>query len=101
MAEKNLNIDEQAMKKKEGELETALTTYKNFGASPFDQEIGSVESMNTDFLAKFITMLENLNSNNTKTIETIEEIGELAGEIVDTFIDIDHTASSSIEYKEE
>jgi hypothetical protein len=82
-----LNVDAENMRQKARELEDAAKQYYAKGTLPFSEQIAALDAMNTDFLAKFKTMLKNANNANpnlnyavvglTRTIaDTLEEVDE-------------------------
>lgn len=96
-----LKLDEEEMRAKTKELNDAVSEYLSFAQDPFSAELSYLDSMNTDFLAKFKTMIEDLDESNAAEIETIQEITDMADEIVDTFEDIDETAANAMGFTEE
>lgn len=96
-----LKLDEEEMREKTKELDDAVFEYLSFAQDPFTAELSYLDSMNTDFLAQFKTMIEDLDESNAKEIETIQEITDIADEIVATFEDIDETAASAMGFTEE
>ena len=95
-----LKLDEIQMKKQAAEIQKAVSSYRNFASSPFDTELNYLSTMNTDFLAKFETMLENLNDGNPKLIGALEEIEGLTREVAATFENIDQKAANSMGYSQ-
>jgi len=98
---KQLKLDEAQMKKQAATLQKAVSSYRNFARNPFDVELNYLSAMNTDFLAKFETMLENLNDGNPKLVGVLEDIEDMTREIADTFETIDHEAANSMGYSQE
>lgn len=84
-----LKLDNKNMRKIASEIDLAVNDYSNFGKKPFEKELEILEKMNTDFLAKFTTMVENLNDSNEKLTKKLTKISEMTKEIVDNFEEID------------
>lgn len=101
MGNDRLKIDNEQMHVRADAIQDAISTYQGFSRTPFDTEIGYLEEMNTDFLAKFKTMLEDLNDSNPKLLESLEDIGELTQEIVDTFEELDEKTASEMDSRTE
>lgn len=101
MAESRLKIDESGMREQAAAMESAIAAYKGFDTAPFSAEIGYLEGMNADFIARFQTMLENVNDDNSKFIDRLEEIQKLCEDIVSTFEEVDDTAAESMGYTQE
>ncbi|MCP1103082.1 endonuclease IV [Aequitasia blattaphilus] len=97
--DKDLKLDETGLIKRTVNLEEAIATYKNFAHRPFTQEVSLLEGMNSDFLAKFKNMLEDLNESNTKVIENLQGVAVKGKEIADTFEDIDDEAKEKLGYQ--
>lgn len=92
----NLKIDLEEMRKKATDLQTAIDGFNDFAKKPFDSEIKMLNGMNTDFGAKLVTMLENLNDDNSKMVSSIEKIQELTQKVVKNFEKRDKDAAQSI-----
>lgn len=101
MANELLKIDEETMQKQVTLIKDAVGDYKNFGDKPFDPFIEAMNDMNTDFLAKFKVMLEDLNDSNGNVIKELEEIASLTEEILKTFQKIDDDAAASMGFTRE
>lgn len=101
MAGDKLTIDKSQMKEQAEKVQSAVSTYKSFGNKPFDVEIEYLDGMNTDFTAKLVTMLEDLNEGNPELTEALEDIGELTQSIVDTFEKVDHDAAKDMKVTKE
>ena len=96
-----LKLDKESVRNAATSLSEAIEEYQGFGEEPFESEIALLGSMNTDFLAKFKTMLENINRSNAKTLSELEEAAKKAVEIVDTFEGIDTSTAEKIKYSQE
>lgn len=96
-----LNLDQEEMRTKTTALNDAITEYLSFARDPFTTELSYLDTMNTDFLAVFKTMLEDLDESNVKEIEAMQEITAIADQIVDTFEDIDETAAGAMGFSQE
>ena len=89
MAVDKLTLDIIQMKEQVKKIQNAVSDYRNFAEKPFDTEIEYLNAMNTDFTAKLVTMLEDLNDSNPDLIKKLEEIGELTQSIMDTLEKVD------------
>lgn len=101
MASEKLEIDMEVMQTQAQAVSDAVEAYKKFGENPFDEEVASLEDMNTDFIAKYKVMLGDLNDGNSKVIETLEEIADLTKQILDNFEKVDAEAVASMGYNRE
>ena len=96
-----LKIEEDRMKEITSSLQTAINAYKGFAQAPFTNEISDLDQMNTDFLAKFSTMISDINDSNVSVISDIEDVASMAGEIVKTFEKVDDDATNSMGFTQE
>lgn len=96
MGKRPLSVDEERIKAQAESVQSAAAVYKAQGSRPFDAAISALSGMNTDFLAQFKTMLGDLNDSNSDLITALEEIGELAQAVVETFEEVDETAADEI-----
>jgi len=101
MADERLKIDNENLHTQAADIKEAVEQYKQFGENPFSEELTALEEMNTDFTAKFKTMLEDLDDGNSKSVEALEEIAELTEEILETFEKIDEDAAASMGFERE
>lgn len=101
MADDNLKIDEETLTAQITNIKEAIDNYTSFATDPFSEEIEGLETMNTDFIAKFKVMLDDLNEDNSTVIEALEEISGLTEEILQTFQKIDDDAVSSMGFNRE
>lgn len=101
MGNNNLKIDNEQMHAQAEAIQEAIFAYQNFAQTPFDTEIDQLNQMNTDFLAKFKTMLQDLNDSNPKLLEALEDIGELTQGVVDTFEELDEKTAGEMSSAEE
>lgn len=101
MADDRLKIDKENLRIQAVNIKDAVDQYKQFGQSPFKEEITAMEGMNTDFIAKFKVMLDDLDDGNSKAIKALEEIAELTEEILETFEKIDEDAAASMGFERE
>lgn len=84
-----LNVDVDEMRAQVKTLKEAMSSYSGYGNLPFSDQIATLDGMNTDFLAKFKTMLKNLNYANPNLSCSLEEIAELTQAIADTLEEVD------------
>lgn len=91
-----LNVDVEKMRQKANDLEDAANSYFAKGTLPFSDQIAALDAMNTDFLAKFKTMLKNANNANPSLSYAVEEIVGLTQAIADTLEEVDEKSASEM-----
>lgn len=91
-----LQIDMDTMKEQAEDIKKAVAGYKNFGNSPFSEELGMLSGMNADFVARFQTMVKNMNDGNEKLVQTLNEISTLTYKVLEKFEQIDSQSASAI-----
>ena len=96
-----LKLDEGQMNERVDALKNAIEDFRTVGHSPFDEEIGYLESMNTDFTAKLRTMLENLNDDSIAFLGDLEELEERAEEIAENLKKVDTDNAKSMKKMKE
>lgn len=92
----SLNVDAENMRQKARELEDAAKQYYAKGTLPFSEQIAVLDAMNTDFLAKFKTMLKNANNANPNLNYAVGEIVGLTRTIADTLEEVDEKSASEM-----
>ena len=101
MAYDILKINKEQMQSQIDDIKQALEDYIAFGEKPFDEEITSLEGMNTDFVVKFNVMLGDLNAGNDGAIKSLAEIVSLAETILLNFQKIDDKAVAEMGFNRE
>lgn len=101
MAYDILKINKEQMQSQIDDIKQALEDYIAFGEKPFDEEITSLEDMNTDFVVKFNVMLGDLNAGNDGAIKSLTEIVSLAESILLNFQKIDDKAVAEMGFNRE
>lgn len=96
MAEEKFKLNNEEMHNHVNAINLAVETYSGFGETPFEDELTYFSCMNTDYLAKLETMIENLNSSNSDLIKSLAEIASLVSEIVTNFETLDEENAANI-----
>lgn len=101
MGSEILKINEATMETQVTNIKKAVDNYKQFAENPFSDEIEYLNDMNTDFIAKFKVMLGDLDDDNSKVVEALEEIAGLTEEILKTFQKVDDDAVAAMGFTRE
>lgn len=101
MGSEILKINEATMETQVTNIKKAVDNYKQFAGNPFSDEIEYLNDMNTDFIAKFKVMLGDLDDDNSKVVEALEEIAGLTEEILKTFQKVDDDAVAAMGFTRE
>lgn len=101
MANEILKVDDEELIRQAKKMQDAVNDYKKFGKKPFDDDIDALKAMNTDFTAKLVTMVGNLNSGNKKIIKALEGIAKNTQKIADNLKEVDEHAVNSMGYVRE
>lgn len=101
MGSEILKINETTMETQVTKIKKAVDNYKQFAENPFSDEIEYLNDMNTDFIAKFKVMLGDLDDDNSKVVEALEEIAGLTEEILKTFQKVDDDAVAAMGFTRE
>lgn len=96
MAER-LRLNNEELRTKLNYLVEQLEAYRGTCGEVFGDEINDLEVMNSEFSAKFVTMLKNLKDENKEVTEVIDEALKKAQEILDEFEELDRSAAAEME----
>ncbi len=91
-----IKIEYTKLEEKSANLLSAIEAYEQFGKKPFIDEREKIDAMNTDFLAKFNDMLDDLNHSNTDVIDKLKEVQKVGSEILIKYVEYDEGAASRI-----
>lgn len=93
----NISLNYEEISDEIENLKNALTEYESYGDHPFDDYLEELGDMNSDFIAKLITMVENLNKDNKKLLKNYKAIASDASDIAENLLAMDEDYKGQIE----
>jgi hypothetical protein len=96
MAGDNLRVSDGELLDQVAKLQNAITAYNELGESPLGESIAALESMNTDFIARLVTMLRNLNDRNPAFLEALDGVKETTEDIANNLRQVDKDGAESL-----
>lgn len=97
LSQTNFKIDNEEMSQRVTAIETAVEAYEGLGDSPFKEELGYLQAMNTDFTAKLEVMVDDLNDSNSKLTKTLLFIASASAKVLGIFEELDEGNASAVE----